>query len=67
MKKVTTILGACLLATSMAQAVFMVPLGIDELTRKADLIVQGTVLDTTSLRDEAGRIYTRVYVRVSGV
>jgi hypothetical protein len=49
------------------QAVLMRPLGIDELTRKADLIVRGTVLDKTSLRDEAGRIYTRVNVRVSEV
>jgi len=48
-------------------AVLMRPLGIDELTRKADLIIHGTVLDKTSLRDEAGRIYTRVNVRVSEV
>ena len=54
-------------ALNGTQAVLMRPLGIDELTRKADLIVRGAVLDQTSLRDEAGRIYTRVTVRVSEV
>ena len=45
----------------------MRPLTVDELTRKADLIVQGTVLDKTSLRDDEGRIYTRVNICVSEV
>jgi len=45
----------------------MRPLTVDELTRKADLIVQGTVLDKTSLRDDAGRIYTKVNIRVAEV
>jgi hypothetical protein len=54
-------------ALNCTQAALMRPLGIDELTRKADLIIRGTVLDKTSLRDEAGRIYTRVNVRVSEV
>jgi hypothetical protein len=54
-------------ALNSTQAALMRPLGIDELTRKADLIVRGTVLDKTSLRDVAGRIYTRVNVRVSEV
>jgi hypothetical protein len=54
-------------ALDSAQAVLMSPLGIDELTRKADLIIRATVLDKTCLRDEAGRIYTRVNVRVSEV
>ena len=54
-------------ALNSTQAVLMRPLGVDELSRKADLIIRGTVLDKTSLRDEAGRIYTRVNVRVSEV
>jgi hypothetical protein len=54
-------------ALNGTQAVLMRPLDIGELTRKADLIVRGAVLDKTSLRDEAGRIYTRVNVRVSEV
>ena len=49
------------------QAVLMRPLAVEELARKADLIVQGTVLDKQSLRDEAGRIYTKVNIRVGEV
>ena len=45
----------------------MRPLAIDELARKADLIVQGTVLDKICLRDDAGRIYTKVNIRVAEV
>jgi len=52
---------------SNTYAVLMRPLAIDELARKADLIVQGTVLDKTCLRDDAGRIYTRVNIRVAEV
>ena len=48
-------------------AVLLRPLAIDELARKADLIVQGTVLEQACLRDDAGRIYTRVNVRVAEV
>ena len=62
-----SLLGACLLAASTACATLMRPLGIDELARQADLIIQGTVIDKMSLRDEAGRIYSRVNVRVSEV
>jgi hypothetical protein len=50
-----------------AQALLMRPLAVEELARQADLIVQGTVLDKSSLRDEAGRIYTRVNIRVAEV
>ena len=52
---------------SNTHAVLMRPLAIDELARKADLIVQGTVLDKTCLRDDAGRIYTKVNIRVAEV
>jgi hypothetical protein len=55
------------LLSPSAQAVLMRPLGVEDLARKADLIVQGTVLDKVSLRDEAGRIYTKVNVRVAEV
>jgi hypothetical protein len=62
-------LAACLFSAQLpgANAALMRPLAIDELTRKADLIIQGTVLNKTSLRDEAGRIYTRVDVKVSEI
>jgi hypothetical protein len=52
---------------SNTYAVLMRPLAVDELARKADLIVQGTVLDKTCLRDDAGRIYTKVNIRVAEV
>jgi hypothetical protein len=60
---------ACLVPLGIpnAKAVPMRPLAIEELARKADLIVQGTVLNKTSLRDDAGRIYTKVGVRVADV
>jgi hypothetical protein len=60
-------LGGLFLTFNNTQAILMRPLGIDELTRKADLIIRGTVLEKTSLRDDTGRIYTRVNVRVSEV
>ena len=50
-----------------AHAVLLRPLAVDELARKADLIVQGTVLDQTCRRDDAGRICTRVNIRVAEV
>lgn len=61
------VLAGLLFCLSNAPAVLMRPLAIAELVRKADLIVQGTVLDKVSLRDDAGRIYTRVNVRVGDV
>ena len=50
-----------------AQGVLMRPLTVKELAEKADLIIQGTVLDQTCLRDDAGRIYTRVNIQVAEV
>lgn len=44
-----------------------VPLSIAELTDRADLVIQGTVASKTCLRDEAGRIYTKVEMTVTGV
>jgi hypothetical protein len=45
-------------------AVLVKPLSIQELTARARLIVQGTVLSKSSHRDPEGRIYTQVQVRV---
>ena len=42
----------------------MKPLPIEELSQSADLIVHGTVLSKSSQRDEAGRIYTKIEVKV---
>jgi hypothetical protein len=62
-------LAVCLFSLKLpdANAVLMRPLTVDELARKADLIVQGTVLDKTCRRDDAGRIYTKVNIRVAEV
>lgn len=45
----------------------MRPLAVSELAGKADLIVEGRVLGKVSLRDDAGRIYTKVQIHVSEV
>ena len=53
-----------LLLMPSAGAVLLTPLSIPELSARAQLIVQGTVLSTSCLRDPEGRIYTQVKVRV---
>lgn len=42
----------------------MKPLSIDDLAKRADRIVHGTVLSNTVRRDSAGRIYTTVELEV---
>lgn len=42
-------------------------LSITELTDRADVVLQGTVAAKTCLRDETGRIYTRVEMAVTEV
>lgn len=66
MKRLCPFLGL-VFAAMTASALLMLPLSVDELAHKADLIIQGTVLDKTSLRDDAGRIYTKVNVRVAEI
>lgn len=65
--RVSVFLGCLCLGLASVHAVLMRPLGVEELTRKADLIVQGTVADKISLRDGAGRIYTKINIRVGEV
>jgi len=67
--RVCLALAVCLifLKLPVTNAVLMRPLAVGELAHKADLIVQGTVLDKTCLRDAAGRIYTKVNIRVGEV
>lgn len=50
---------ACFAAAS-ASAALMRELSIDELSRTAELVVHGTVVSKNSLRDESGRIYTKI-------
>jgi hypothetical protein len=50
--------------TPAAQAVVMVPLAIEELSAKAQLVVHATVLSKSCQRDSANRIYTKVELRI---
>jgi hypothetical protein len=61
------LLGLWAFAPFSASGTLMQPLSIDELTRSADLIVQGTVLGRTCLRDPEGRIYTKVELQPAEV
>lgn len=44
-----------------------IPLSVDELTARSSIVLHGTVVSKTCLRDGEGRIYTRVEVAVSDV
>ena len=56
----------CCLAFS-AQATQMIPLPVEDLTRRADLVLKGHVLTTACLKDREGRIYTRIEFKVDEV
>lgn len=62
---VRTISAALLLAATVCFGVVMRPLSVEELSSKADFVIQGIVTNKVCLKDEAGRIYTRVEVQVS--
>ncbi len=44
-----------------------VPMSIEDLSRRAEIVVHGTVIDSTCLTDTNGRIYTQVRVQVGEV
>lgn len=50
-----------------AMGSLMVPLAIEEMSTRAQLIVRGTVLSKSCQRDAAGRIYTKVALDVSEI
>ena len=56
--------GLLVLAINL-EATQYLPLSIAELTERADVVIQGTVAAKTSLRDENGRIYTKVEMTVA--
>lgn len=56
-----------LLFSLQAVAVQFIPLSIEELAQSSQLVVQGTVLSKTCLRDEAGRIITRIQLQTTDV
>ena len=49
------------------QAVLMKPLPLAELSQRDDLIVHGTVLSKTCQRDDAGRIFTKIELKVTEI
>jgi len=49
------------------RAVQFTPLSIEQLTQESTLIVQGTVLTKSCQRDSAGRIFTKVELKVAEV
>lgn len=55
------LLALCLHASDLT------PLTIEELTEQSTLIVNGTVLSKTTQRDDAGRIYTAIELKVADV
>jgi len=58
---------AVLLAAPPLPATQMIPLSLAELTARAELVLRGTVTSKTCLRDDAGRIYTRVELNVTEI
>jgi hypothetical protein len=55
------------LLTIAVQAERIIPLSIEELTARAELVLQGTVLSKSCQRDAAGRIYTSIEFQVAEV
>ncbi len=54
-------------SAGVLQALVITPLEIEELTKKADLVVQGVVASQASRKDASGRIYTEVELDVAEV
>jgi hypothetical protein len=61
------LLAALCLTPWWSRGVLMVPLTVEELTQRAELVLHGTVLRQDCLRDSAGRIYTRIEFQVAEV
>ena len=57
---------SCILAPSLRANQFT-PLSIEQLTRESALVVRATVLSKSCQRDPAGRIFTRVELKVAEV
>lgn len=60
------IIALCLIPL-LSRAVIMVPLAVEDLTQRADLVLHGTVASKACLKDSAGRIYTRIEFKVTEV
>jgi hypothetical protein len=57
---------SCVLAPSL-RAIQFTPISIDQLAQESALVVQGTVLSKSCLRDSAGRIFTKVELVVADI
>lgn len=56
----------CLSQLSL-RATIMVPLSVENLTERAELILRGTVASKVCLKDPEGRLYTKIEFKVSEV
>jgi len=65
MKTKALFTAAVFLLACAAQATRMVPLSIEQLTAKADLVLHGTVTSKTVQRDATGRIFTKIQLQVA--
>lgn len=54
-----------LLSGLLLQATLFVPLSVEQLTEQSQLIVRGTVLGKSCQRDAAGRVFTKVELKVA--
>src|SRR5688572_30307866 len=63
-KRTLTSLCLVLLFAALAHATQMFPLSIEQLSAKADLVLEGSVANRTVQRDAQGRIYTRITLNV---
>lgn len=59
-----TFLVALLAGAALGQAASQVSLSIDSLAAKADAVVHGKVVRMTCQRDDGGRIFTKVHLRI---
>lgn len=62
-----SLLIAIILTPHLLRATIMLPLAVDDLTQRAELVLRGTVANKVCLKDSEGRIYTRIEFRVSEV
>ena len=61
------LLAAMFLTPLSLRATIMVPLTVEDLAQRAELILRGTVASKVCLKDSAGRIYTKIEVKVTEV
>ena len=58
---------AILLFSLSLRATIMVPLAVEDLAQRAELVLRGTVTGKVCLKDPEGRIYTKIQFNVTEV